>query len=154
MKDNIFRYTREKGIPKLKKAEGDAGYDLVAKHTTTILPNEFQLVGTGISVEIPSGYVGLLLPRSSLATRYGLQLNTGVIDSSYRGELILSLYNPSPGFLVKVKGLTKVAQLVIVSLLNAVPVEAKTLSKTDRGANGFGSTDAVYYQEEIVGVAV
>jgi dUTP pyrophosphatase len=128
-------------IPKYAK-EGDAGLDLTA---TSIPTNTtFQVTyGTGLAVEIPQGYVGLLFPRSSVRN-YELNLSNsvGVIDSGYRGE-IQATFNKTNGltsFQYKVGD--KVCQLVILPYPSIEPIEADELSSTERGEQGFGSTGA------------
>lgn len=126
-------------IPKYAK-EGDAGLDLTA---TSIPTNTtFQVTyGTGLAVEIPYGYVGLLFPRSSIR-KYELTLSNsvGVIDSGYRGE-IQATFNKTNGltsFQYKIGD--KVCQLVILPYPSIEPIEADELSSTERGEGGFGST--------------
>ena len=96
---------------------------------------------TGISLEIPEGYGGFLYARSSLASKRGLAPanKVGVIDSDYRGEVMVALFNQS-GTLQVVEPGERIAQLVIAPFLKGEFVEAESLSETDRGAGGFGST--------------
>ena len=99
------------------------------------------MVHTGIAVAIPKGYVGLIFARSGLATKRGLAPanKVGVIDSDYRGELLVSLYNQS-GKVQRLEPQERVAQLVIVPFLPVEYEEAETLDETERGDGGFGST--------------
>lgn len=99
-----------------------------------------DLVPTGVSVEIPPGWVGLLIPRSSAGHKHGMKLgNTmGVIDSDYRGEIMLSIEG---GRLHDLKAGQAVAQLVVVPVLTAFSLESGPMTETERGAGGFGSTD-------------
>ena len=123
---------------------GDAGYDLRSVEEAELEPGGRALVRTGISVAIPEGYAGLVLPRSGLAVRHGISLvNTpGLIDSGYRGEIQVPLINhdPEETFLVK-KG-TKIAQLVFVRAAVALFSEVESLEATTdgRGEAGFGSS--------------
>src|SRR5215210_4112406 len=123
---------------------GDAGYDLRSVEEAELVPGGRALVGTGISVAIPEGYAGLVLPRSGLAVRHGISLiNTpGLIDSGYRGEIRVPLINhdPEETFLVE-KG-TKIAQLVFVRAAVALFSEVESLEATTdgRGEAGFGSS--------------
>lgn len=99
------------------------------------------MVPTGIAVEIPEGYVGLLFPRSGLATKHGLQLQNcvGVIDSDYRGEIKAALVNTrEQGFMLE-PGM-RVAQLAIMPVVQPILVPVDELGETGRGAGGFGST--------------
>ena len=106
-----------------------------------IKPHETVLIKTGLAVEIPEGYVGLIFARSGLATKRGLAPanKVGVIDSDYRGEIMVSLHNHSSAE-QKVEGGERVAQISIVPFLKADFCEADTLSATVRGEGGFGST--------------
>ena len=120
-----------------------AGADLYAlcDGDVSILPGQAALIHTGIAVEIPEGYVGLIYARSGLATKRGLAPanKVGVIDADYRGELMVSLFNQSSSVQTVVSG-ERVAQLVITPFLQVEFEEAEELSDTVRGVGGFGST--------------
>lgn len=122
---------------------GAAGADLrtVITSPVTILPGETSMLPTGLSFEIPEGYVGLVFARSSLGSKRGLAPanKVGVIDSDYRGEVKVALHNHSTAPQTVEPG-ERVAQFVIVPFLPADYEEAQELSDTDRGAGGFGST--------------
>lgn len=124
-------------------SQGAAGADLYvdAPEAISVGPGETTLVHTGIAVAIPQGYVGLIFARSGLATKRGLAPanKVGVIDSDYRGELMVSLYNQS-GEVQRLEPQERVAQLVIVPFLSVDYQEADTLDETQRGDGGFGST--------------
>ncbi len=98
-------------------------------------------VPTGLAMAIPEGYVGLIFARSGLATKHGLTPANcvGVIDSDYRGEIVVALVNLGAEDYVIQPG-ERIAQLVIVPFAQPALVEAQALSQTDRGAGGFGST--------------
>lgn len=135
--------TLEQGakIPK-RSTEGSAGFDLSAYEDTIIYNHSLAdciRVRTGISCEIPNGYVGLLIERSSLHTR-GLSLanNIGVIDSDYRGEILIPLVSTST--MVKVKKGSRLAQLVILALPEIELVTVRKLNESGRSAGRFGST--------------
>lgn len=119
---------------------GSAGLDLFSSEETEIPPKSWKLIGTGISVEIPTGYEGQVRPRSGLALKGITVLNTpGTIDSDYRGEVKVILINLSDQTFKVEKGM-KIAQLVI-SKYEKVDVEiSDELSQTERGEGGFGST--------------
>ena len=121
------------------KNKGDAGYDLYSLGEVVLAPNATTLIDTGIALEIPSGYVGLVWPRSGMAVKYGLDTMAGVIDSTYRGELKVLLWNNSDAYMMFKPG-TKIAQLVVQQHLDDEVVEVTELSNTFRGENGFGST--------------
>lgn len=121
--------------------EGDAGLDLRIKHDVTLEPSQRVNVGTGVAVEIPSGCVGLVFPRSGLATKFGITLSNsvGVIDSGYRGEIGASLINTSDETITLDAG-TRVCQLVVMPFVPCELVPVEELSETERGTAGFGST--------------
>ncbi len=120
-----------------------AGADLyaVADADIVIAPGETVLIHTGIAMEIPMGYVGLIYARSGLATKRGLAPanKVGVIDADYRGELMVALHNHSNLPQTVAHG-ERIAQLVIAPYLTAVFSEREELSDTVRGTGGFGST--------------
>jgi dUTP pyrophosphatase len=129
-------------IPMLSAAHvGDGGADLVASEDHSIGPGERVVVGTGLSMAIPEGFAGFVLPRSGLATRSGITIANapGLIDSGYRGELRVGLINHSDEtFTVNVGD--RIAQLVIMAVESVEYVEVETLDETSRGSGGFGST--------------
>ena len=123
--------------------EYSAGADLYAllDGTTEINPHETKLIHTGISVEIPVGYCGLIFARSGLASKKDLAPanKVGVIDADYRGELMVALHNHGETTRTVECG-ERIAQLAIVPFLKAEFEEADELSDTVRGEGGFGST--------------
>ncbi len=119
-----------------------AGADLYsAEDEITIGVGETRLVHTGLAMEIPAGYVGLIYARSGIATKRGLAPanKVGVIDSDYRGEIMVALFNHSDSPQTVGVG-ERVAQIVITPYLTVNFTEAEELDDTDRGAGGFGST--------------
>ena len=124
-------------------SEFAAGADLYAlsENPIRIAPQETAIVHTGLAVEIPEGYVGLVFARSGLATKKGLAPanKVGVIDSDYRGELRVALYNHTK-YVQTVEPYERVAQFVIMPYVAARFEEAEELSDTVRGEGGFGST--------------
>ena len=120
-----------------------AGADLyaVADEDIVILPNETKLIHTGLALEIPEGYAGLIYARSGLATKRGLAPanKVGVVDADYRGEVMVALHNHS-AVEQRVAPLERIAQLVVAPFLKAEFVEELELSDTVRGVGGFGST--------------
>ena len=130
-------------LPRHARA-GDAGLDLTVNRTITIAEGETVLVGTGVRVELPEGFYGLIAPRSGYASRFGVTLaNTpSIIDSGYRGEIMLALYrlpskegNPP----LRIPKGTRVAQMVVNGFLACECVEGE-LGETERNLGGFGST--------------
>lgn len=124
-------------------SEFAAGADLCAcmKEAVTIPANETVLIHTGLAMEIPEGYAGLIYARSGLASRKGLAPanKVGVVDADYRGELMVALHNHSDKDQV-VEPMERVAQLVVTPFLKAEYIETEELSETVRGEGGFGST--------------
>ena len=118
---------------------GDAGMDLFAPEEVTLQPGERVKIGTGIAVEIPHGYVGLIWDKSSIAATHCLKHLGGVMDAGYRGEYIVTLINLSttPYTIEKHH---KIAQLLIQKVEHPNIIEAEELSDSSRGAGAFGST--------------
>ena len=124
--------------------DGDAGLDLYAAQDLTLLPGERAVIGTGIAVAVPTGFVGLGVPRSGLAVRSGLSMvNTpGVIDAGYRGEIKIVLINHDPRDTIEIKRGERIGQLVVMPVANVDVIEVEELSTSSRGEGGFGSTGA------------
>lgn len=120
-------------------SEGAAGADLRASECVLISPGERAAVATGLHLEIPPGYVGLIWPRSGLALSHGVDTLAGVIDSDYRGELRVVLINLGEEPLILQPG-ERVAQILIQRVERAEFVRSESLAESDRGAGGFGST--------------
>ena len=121
-----------------------AGADLYAcldAQSLTIAPGETVFVHTGLSLEIPDGLVGLVYARSGLASKRGLAPanKVGVVDSDYRGEIIVSLHNHSLTPQTVENG-ERIAQIVFTPYVTAVFYETDSLGQTSRGEGGFGST--------------
>lgn len=119
----------------------DAGMDLYASQDVRIGPGGRQLVGTGLKLAIPAGVVGLIHPRSGLAAKRGLTvLNApGTIDSGYRGEIQVIMYNTS-SIPQEIKKGDRIAQIVFQQYIKANLVQVESLDETERGSGGFGST--------------
>lgn len=136
---NIKKLNEDAITPTYARA-WDAGADLYAIESLEIPANTVYLASTGIAVEIPSGYVGLIHPRSSLAMKAVTVMNApGTIDAGYRGEVKVLLCNHS-SWPYKVEKGDKIAQLVIQEVIEAQFVEVAELSDSTRGTGGFGST--------------
>jgi len=120
-----------------------AGADLYAalKEPVVVKAGKTEFIPTGISMEIPDGFMGLIFARSGLACKKGLAPanKVGVIDSDYRGEIMVALFNHSDSDFTVERG-ERIAQIVITPYLTAEFEESDDLSKTERGAGGFGST--------------
>ena len=122
--------------------EHDAGIDLAACDRVELGPGERALVPTGLAVAIPPGYAGYVQPRSGLATKHGISIvNTpGLVDSGYRGELLVNLLNTDPRESFVVEPGMRIAQLVVLQVPDVAPVEVDELPASDRGDRGFGSS--------------
>jgi dUTP pyrophosphatase len=116
-----------------------AGYDLSSVDELVIQPGERKLVGTGISIGMPYGVYGRVAPRSGLAVKHGIQVGAGVIDPDYTGEIKVLLFNHgSEAFQVKVGD--RIAQLVLERFESVEVLQVDSITDTERGSNGFGST--------------
>jgi dUTP pyrophosphatase len=123
--------------------DGDAGYDLRARHQATLAARGGRAaVATGVAVAIPPGYAGLVLPRSGLALRHGVTcLNSpGLIDSGYRDEIKVILVNHDPVQPFELHRGDRIAQLVIQQIEAVEWAVVRTLPASVRGLGGFGST--------------
>lgn len=121
--------------------DGDAGLDLCAAEDVVLAPMQRAAVATGLAIAVPSGWVGLVHPRSGLALRHGLTVANapGTIDAGYRGELKVILVNLGEATVTIARG-DRVAQLVLQEVGAAEVVEVDDLDDTTRGHGGFGST--------------
>lgn len=119
--------------------EGDAGMDVYAIEDVVLWPNEPVGVPTGISMELPKGYVALIWDKSGLALKEGIKTMAGVGDSNYRGEYKIVLLNTTNQYYYVKKG-QKIAQILIQPIMKAEIEEVSELSNTTRGKGGFGST--------------
>jgi dUTP pyrophosphatase len=137
----IHRLEAEAELP-LRAYPGDAGLDLAARARVEIGPGERAVVGTGLAVAIPQGHAGLVVPRSGLAARHGIGIANapGLVDSGYRGEVQVVLVNTDRTETFTVEPGMRIAQLVVVPIAAAEPVDVDTLPETQRGAAGFGSS--------------
>ncbi len=119
--------------------EGDAACDLFALDNVEIKPGERVQVGTGIAVEFPEGYFGAIWDKSGLSHKHGLKTLGGVVDSGYRGEVMVGMINLSNEKYTIEAG-HKVAQMILQKREYTNIVESDTLSDSARGDSGFGSS--------------
>jgi dUTP pyrophosphatase len=124
-----------------KQYISDAGFDLHSIQEYIIKPGEIYKICTGLSIAIPEGFAGLVLPRSGLSSKFGLTLinSPGLIDPGYRGELLVPLINHSKNN-YKIKHQERIAQLLIIETPNIIFNTTKKLQESERKNNGFGST--------------
>lgn len=124
------------------KTPGSAGLDLATKERSCLKRGEMRMVGTGVRVAIPEGHVGLVFSRSSTATKMRVTLanKVGVVDSDYRGEIMLPLVYEGEDEFACIEAGARVAQLVIVPYARVRVELVDELDDTKRGEGGFGST--------------
>lgn len=142
MKINVKKLNEKAKLPYIG-SEFAAGADLCAclEESVSIVSGATVLIPTGLAMEIPEGYAGLIYARSGLASKKGLAPanKVGVVDADYRGELMVALHNHSQMEQTVEPG-ERVAQLVVTPFLKAEYIQVEELSETVRGAGGFGST--------------
>lgn len=121
---------------------GDGAVDLRSTKDLVLKPFERALVPTGIAIELPLGYAALVVPRSGLAIKHGITLVNapGLIDSNYRGEIGAIIANMDPHEAFEIRRGDRIAQLMIIAVEQPEFVVVETLSETERGAGGFGSS--------------
>ena len=117
----------------------DAGYDFYSLQEDIIYPFHVKQVKTGIAMEIPTGYYMQLESRSSIVINYDVHVGAGIIDSAYRGEIIICMYNPSDHIFHFQIG-TKIAQGILHKVEDTELVEVDNLGISERNTNGFGSS--------------
>ena len=139
---NIKKLKANAALPVYSSAAA-AGADLRAclEEDVIIRPGKTEMISTGLAMEVPEGYAGLIYARSGLASKRGLAPanKVGVIDSDYRGEIMVALHNHSEEAAVISHG-ERIAQLIITPYLTAEFKEKEVLEETERGFGGFGST--------------
>lgn len=160
----VSKLTDDAIVP-TKAYESDAGWDLYSSEDTVVVAGKRNTIKTGISFEIPEGWCGLIWPRSGLSVKNGIDVLAGVIDSSYRGEIMVCLHNTSDSNfqIIKNKDIQslmydsqvetnpenkdliikkgdRIAQILFHKVPEVKMVEDKILSKTKRNEGGFGSS--------------
>ncbi|KAG6510112.1 hypothetical protein ZIOFF_028120 [Zingiber officinale] len=126
-------------LPK-RQTEGSAGLDIAASHAAIIEPYGRDLIHTGLRIEIPYGYYGRITSRSGLAWNSGIEVGAGVIDSDFRGEVQVLLFNRT-NLPIMISSQQNIAQLILEKIAMLEVYEVPHLSYTNRGDKGFGSTD-------------
>ena len=141
MKVKVVRLDQELPLPAHAHG-GDAGLDLYSADDVSLDPRQRAAVPTGIALAIPEGYAGFVLPRSGRALHEALGVvnSPGLIDSGYRGEVMVILINHGRRHSIRIKRGEKIAQLVIQQVPEVELVEVEELPPSDRGEGGFGST--------------
>jgi dUTP pyrophosphatase len=138
MKLKIKKLNEDAKVPSYAHHD-DAGFDLYTVKDIVLKSGQREMIPTGIAMEIPEGYVGLVWDKSGLAMKHGLKTIGGVVDSMYRGEIMIGVINLSKEDYTFLKG-HKVAQMIIQKKEKVDFEEVKELSDTMRGEGGFGST--------------
>ena len=140
----VKKLTSTATIP-TKSRKTDAGYDLYSDEDIALYPEDTKLISTGIAFAIPDGYAGLIWDRSGLGTK-GIHRHAGVVDSIYRGEVKVALYNARPGHVDFTDNMyfisrgDRIAQILFQKVPHFDLVETEELDDTDRGSSGFGSS--------------
>lgn len=121
---------------------GDAGADLSAAEAVILGPGERATVGTGVSIALPNGFVGFVVPRSGLAARHGITIvnSPGTVDAGYRGEIRVTILNTDNAVPYSVAVGDRIAQLIVMPVSRANFISVGSLPGSHRGEAGFGST--------------
>ena len=122
-----------------KSHRTDAGFDLFADETSWIFAKQRTTIKTGISFEMPNNMAGLIWPRSGLSVKKGIDVLAGVVDSGYRGEIMVCLYNTSDED-VEINRGDRIAQIIFQEVPMISLLLRDELETSQRGSNGFGST--------------
>jgi dUTP pyrophosphatase len=132
----------EKATLPTRAHDNDAGLDLYAAESARLAPGARVSVGTGLAVQIPDGVGGLVLPRSGMALKHGVTLvnSPGLIDPGYRGEVRVLMLNTDPTVEFQISPGDRIAQLLLVPVAHATPLQAHALDESVRGEGGFGSS--------------
>lgn len=121
---------------------GDAGADLVSTEAVRLEPGQRALVGTGVRIALPEGYVAFVVPRSGLAAKHGITIVNapGTVDAGYRGEIKVALLNTDATEAYDIAAGDRIAQIVIMPVPQARFIPVDELPESTRGEGGFGST--------------
>ena len=123
----------------VRGSSGAAGFDLCAAEAVVVGPSERVCVKTDLQIRVPDGTYGRVAPRSGLALKHGIDVGAGIIDSDYRGNVMVLLFNFG-AFDFRVRKGDRIAQLILEKICTADPVERSSLDTTERGSGGFGSS--------------
>ena len=134
----VKKLSKQAVLPKYAR-EGDAAFDLRSMEEKILKSGEKEIFRTGLSIAVPEGHCGLIWDRSGLAAKHGVHTMAGVIDSGYRGELMIVLRNTGKDdFLVERN--MRIAQMLIQPVITAKLSEVEEMDRTERDKKGFGST--------------
>jgi dUTP pyrophosphatase len=135
---NFLKLSRDAECPEYA-LESDAGFDLKALEDASIYPFEQKSVRTGIAIEVPKGYVGIVRDRAGIVQKMNVHTVAGTFDSGFRGEVSVILVNMNDKTVEIEKGM-RIAQIILIPIVRANITEVKKLSETERGERSFGST--------------
>jgi dUTP pyrophosphatase len=135
---NFLKLSKEAEVPEYA-LDSDAGFDLKALENASIFPFEQKKVRTGIAIEIPKGYVGIVRDRAGIVQKMNVHTVAGTFDSGFRGEVSIILVNMNDKTVEVEKGM-RIAQIILIPVVKAKITEVKKLSETERGEKSFGST--------------
>ena len=140
-----YRYLHPDAQEPIRAHDGDAGFDLHAVEPARLGPGQRVSIGTGISIAVPDGMAGLVLPRSGLALKHGIALvnSPGLIDSGYRGEVRVLLLNTDRETAFAIEAGDRIAQLLLVPFASPRFRQVDELDETERGEGGFGSSGRI-----------
>jgi dUTP pyrophosphatase len=121
---------------------GDAGADLSSSEAITLAPGQRATVGTGVSIALPAGFVAFIVPRSGLASKHGITVvnSPGTVDAGYRGEIKVTLLNTDSSQPFDIAVGDRIAQMIVMPVIQARFVPVEKLPVSERGESGFGST--------------
>jgi len=121
---------------------GDAGADLTSAEAVELAPGARATIGTGVSIALPDGFAGFVVPRSGLAARHGITIvnSPGTVDAGYRGEIRITLLNTDTSAAFVIAPGDRIAQLIVMPIAHARFVPVGSLPGSHRGSGGFGST--------------
>jgi dUTP pyrophosphatase len=122
-----------------RATDGSAGYDLHTTESAILYPGHSHNFSTGLHLAIPEGYMGIVKSRSGMSFKNSIEVGAGVIDSDYRGEVKIHLYNYGE-LRVAINAGERIAQLLIIKHETPEFIQVDSLIQTDRAANGFGSS--------------
>jgi dUTP pyrophosphatase len=135
---NFIKLSKDAEAPEYAFAT-DAGFDLKAIENVSFFPFEQKTIRTGIAIEVPEGYVGIVRDRAGIVQKMDVHTVAGTFDSGFRGEVSIMLVNMNDKTIEVEKGM-RIAQIILVPVVRAKINEVKKLSQTERGDRSFGST--------------
>jgi dUTP pyrophosphatase len=128
---------------------GDAGADLSSAEELILQPGQRATVATGVSIALPAGFVAFVVPRSGLAAKHGITVvnSPGTVDAGYRGELKVTLLNTDPSEPFTINKGDRIAQMIVMPVVQALFIPVEKLPESERGESGFGSTGIAHRTE-------